>query len=155
MTHPLLKQFHETLKKVENEIGSTGETDNIQLDKFGKKHFGKKWGGCYPEDEKVNFNDEKEYYIFNNEKKNKQGCHWLGVYVNHKNRVIFVLDTFDRQSSHLLPDVIIEAKKDHFKCKKGALHKLQLDIQEDCGSRSLTWLSLVKKYGIDTVKQYI
>ena len=37
MTHPLLKQFHETLKKVENEIGSTGDTDNIQLDKFGKK----------------------------------------------------------------------------------------------------------------------
>ena len=66
-----------------------------------------------------------------------------------------MLDTFDRQSSHLLPDVIIEAKKNHFKCKKGALHKLQTDIQEDCGSRSLAWLLLVKKYGIDKVKQYI
>ena len=151
----LIKEFHNTLAFVESELQDRGETSNIQLEKFGKKHFGKKFGGIFAEDEKVNFNDNHDYYIFNNEKANRDGCHWLGVYVNHKTKTISILDTFNRQSSQLLPDVIIMAKKNHFKCKKGALHKLQTDAQEDCGQRSLTYLLLVKKYGVEYVREHL
>jgi hypothetical protein len=48
----------------------------------------------------------------------------------------------------MLPDVLIEAKKERFKCKKGALDVLQTaDAQEDCGQRSLGYLLLVKNTG--------
>ncbi len=46
----------------------------------------------------------------------------------------------------MLPDVLI-AKKEHFKCKKGALDVAQSDAQEDCGQRSLGYLLLVKNTG--------
>jgi hypothetical protein len=151
----LKKEFHKTLKQVQAEMRDWDETDNTQLAQFGEKHFGKQFGGVFPEDYKVNFNSNKCYYIFNNDKAGEEGCHWLGVYVNHKDRTVYIFDTFNRQSSQMLPDVLIEAKKKHFKCKKGALDVLQTDAQEDCGQRSLTYLLLVKKYGADYVRRHL
>jgi hypothetical protein len=134
-------------------MNNNGETDNIQLEKFGNKYFGHEFGGVYAEDVKVNFDSNKKYYIFNNEKKNQAGCHWLGLYVDHPNKQIFIFDTFNRESSKILPDVIVKCHKNCFKVKKGAFDILQNDNQEDCGERSLTYLLLVKHFGADFVKQ--
>ena len=41
----LIKEFHNTLAFVESELQDRGQTSNKQLEKFGKKHFGKKFGG--------------------------------------------------------------------------------------------------------------
>ena len=71
----LKKEFHKTLKQVETEMRDWDETDNTQLSQFGKKHFGEKFGGVFPEDHKVHFNSNKCYYIFNNDKADAEGCH--------------------------------------------------------------------------------
>jgi hypothetical protein len=151
----LKREFYWTVKQVERELNDYDETDDKQLNKFGKKHFGDEFGGVFAENEKINFDDNKSYYIFNTDPTWKDGTHWMGVYVNHKNKVITILDTFNRQSSKLLPTLIIDARKNHFKCRKGASHLLQRDSQDTCGQRSLAWLLLIKKYGADYVKRFL
>ena len=59
----LKKEFHKTLKQVQAEMRDWDETDNTQLAQFGEKHFGKQFGGVFPEDHKVNFNSNKSVLL--------------------------------------------------------------------------------------------
>ena len=113
--------------------------------------FGSEWGGVFPENEKVHFDKQHKYYIFNTDKADGPGVHWTGLYVDHDTKNIYVFDSFDRETSKLLPDLYIDIKMNHFKVKKGAHKVHQQDCQLSCGQRSMAYLMLVKKYGISKV----
>ena len=145
------KEYHNLIKDFCKILKSNGETDSDNLNKVGHEIFKNEWGGVYPEDAKIKFNKNHSYYIFNNQQSDEAGEHWIALYVNHDNEIIYVFDTFDRQLSHLIPDLDISIKDQHFYVRKPEHRILQTDKQENCGQRSLSWLFLVKKYGIDEV----
>ena len=117
----------------------------------GKKTFGKEWGGVYAEDQQIPLKKYK-YFIVNTDKMNESGTHWVALYADHETETLFVFDTFDRQTSKLLHDVDLNARKQHLTVKKGSHELEQKDQQQDCGPRSLSFLILLKKYGISAVK---
>ena len=149
----MIKEEYENLvRDLENNVfHSNQQTDSEQLDNIGKKIIGKDFAGSFPEDTKIKFNSKKKYYIFNTDKHNQAGCHWTSCYIDHQNKKIYCFDSFDRQISKLLKDVVIDAKKNHFTIKQGTHTIVQRDEQNDCGQRSTAWLLMVKKYGIDKV----
>ena len=145
-------EFNEYVKAFCELFGTNRQTDSEQINNIGLKLFGNEWGGCLPEDSKIKFNSDKSYYVFNNDKSDQPGRHWIAVYVHHPSKTVYIFDTFNRQSSKILPNVAIDIRKNHFKVRKGEDDIVQTDEQENCGQRSLSWLCLVKKYGIDVVK---
>lgn len=145
-------EFNKTVKYLEDNIfHKNTDTDNTELNKVCKELFGSEFGGIYPEDMNINFNDKKSYYIFNTDKSTGSGIHWIAVYVDHENKHVYVFDTFHRQISKLTPDLYLDIKNDGFKVKTTANKIHQKDCQLDCGQRSLSLLILIKKYGLDAV----
>ena len=136
-----------------NVFHTNNSVDNQELDAIGKQIFGSSWGGVWAEDSHVALDNSKKYYIFNTDKSSGQGVHWLGVYIDHKNHTVNIFDSFHRQLSKLVPDIDIFFHKNHFIVHGGARHIEQKDDQYDCGPRSLAWLIMVKKYGIDKIKK--
>jgi len=148
----MLQEYDALVQHLEDNIfHSNQQTDTDQLDRIGKKLLGSGFAGSFPEDKKIKFNGKRCYYIFNTDKSNQKGCHWTGIYIDHKNKKLYAFDSFDRQISKLLKDVVIDAKKNHFTVKQGTHVIEQQDNQNDCGQRSLAWLLMVKKHGIDDV----
>ena len=98
-----------------NVFHTKNDTDNFELDKFGREQFGSEFGGVFAEDTKVNFDSNKKYYIFNTDKANESGTHWIGVYVDHPNESVYVFDTFHRETSKLLPDLYMDIKHYHMR----------------------------------------
>jgi hypothetical protein len=146
------QEYKELVKYLDKNVFKTDkDTNDVQLNKVGKKTFGKDWGGIFAENEKIPLNTYK-YFIVNTDKSNQPGTHWCAIYADHKSNIMYVFDSFDRQTSKLLHDVDLNAKQQHFTVRKGEHDIEQLDAQSDCGPRSMSWLILVKKYGIDAVK---
>ena len=154
MTSDIKKEYNKIVRHMENDVfHSNQETSNQQLDRIGAQLFGSQWGGVYAEDEDIKINKNKMYYIVNTDKQNQAGTHWVGLYFDHTHNKLYVFDTFDRQISKLLHDVEVDAKGKHFKVNKGSHMIEQADKQNDCGQRSMSWLQIVKKYGINKVKK--
>ena len=130
---------------------SDTDTTDVELNTVAKKLFGSEFGGVYPEDAKVKFDKKHSYYIFNTDKASGGGVHWLGIYVDHTTKSVYVFDTFDRETSKLVPDLYVDIKHNHFRIRKGAHHIHQKDCQLSCGQRSISYLMLVKKFGIKKV----
>lgn len=146
------KEYKNLVKHLDNDVfGTNNDTSDDELKKVGRRYFGKEFGGVYAENENIPIKSYK-YFIVNTDKRDQPGTHWVALFADHSNETLFVFDTFDRQTSKLLHDVDLNARKQHFTIRKGAHHTEQLDAQQDCGPRSLSWLILVKKYGIDAVK---
>ena len=99
-----------------NLFHSKTDTTDLQLDKVGKHFFGKEWGGCFPEDQKIKLNPIQKYYIFNTDKASGAGVHWVA----YPGRTVYIFDTFHRETSKLLPDLYVEIKHEHMKIKRGA-----------------------------------
>ena len=148
----LTKEYNELVEDLEKNVFKTNkDTDDEQLNIVGKKYFGKEWGGCFAENIKVNFDGNKKYYIFNTDKANESGTHWISVYVDHAKKTVYVFDTFDRETSKLLPDLYLDIKDNHMRIKKGARHIHQKDCELNCGQRSMAYLLLVKNNGIEKI----
>ena len=150
----IVSEFHKTVKMISRMVGHNHSTTNFELDKIGKKLFGKSWGGAFPADFDADFeNKKKRYYIYNTDKANEEGTHWVALYCEHETDEVFVFDTFNRQISRLMPDTVKEIRHDGYVPRRGTNTLLQRDAQEDCGQRSLSILYLIKKYGIDLVEK--
>ncbi len=148
----LTKEYNKIVSLLEkNVFHSKSETTDEQLEEAGRDIFGSEFGGVYPEDQKVRFDKNHKYYIFNTDKANQPGTHWISVYVDHPNKQIVVFDTFDRQTSKLVPDLYLDIKYNHMRVRKGAHKVHQKDCEMNCGEKSMAYLVLVSYYGIEKV----
>lgn len=148
----ILSEYNDILNMLEkNVFHSTKDTTDDQLENVGKKLIGTEFGGVYPEDENVLFDKKHKYYIFNTDKASGPGEHWLAIYVDHPTKRVIVFDTFNRETSKLVPDLYLDIKKNHMRVRKGAKHIHQKDCELNCGERSMSYLLLVKKFGIEKV----
>ena len=141
MEYRILKKYNEVLMMTEDIIGS-GTTDNTQLDNLGKYIFGEDYIGTFSSDEMPKLIKENQCFILNTDSsksRNKTG-HWVGFYkLNNK---LYFYDSFSRPASSL---------SKYWKYKKlynaNTKDRDQSFSEMDCGSRSMAYLVVFKKYG--------
>jgi hypothetical protein len=119
------------------------------LDRVGRKLLGIKFKGVFPSDKIPKLNDLKPYCILNLDKSTESGSHWIALTKIHGKNSSIVYDSFGRSNKKIIPvlqksgnGVIIDTDRD----------AEQDIIAEDCGARSLCWLVIYDKYGVDVAK---
>lgn len=151
----MAKRAHLLYQTILNELlasslVSNTVTDAQQLDDLGSALFGNEWSGVFSSDQ---FNTIKAasspglykgakppgqqsclYAIINTKPKGHPGEHWCAVFNNKKTPVVY--DSFGRKiwKDSIPTDSDVE----------------QHDLEHNCGARCLSWLLLVKHFGIDT-----
>lgn len=137
--------YLQELKKVESQLGS-GLTYGSELAKlahrlFNKKGQGNKFKGVYASDEIKDLkNMDNGYFIFNLDKKDESGSHWIGIAKSKKG--ILVYDSFGRDTKEIIPNVYsIGNVKDTEDDAEQLIH------EENCGSRVISFLKVYDDYG--------
>lgn len=136
------RKFKSINKKLLKQIGHTEATNNFELDNIGKDLFGSKWLGVYMSNSKIPKTPKQAYFIINVDKIGQRGSHWMGVY-RTTNNTYYMFDSFGRRSDRLVPSftrgkIIIDSDYDAD----------QHDSTDICGSLCLSWLVVVRDYGI-------
>lgn len=138
--------FDEHVKYYTKKYGVKKTTMSDDLSQIGKKELGSKFKGVFSLDQ---YNPKMPNYslcIVNTDPISKPGEHWISIYNTPKQ--FYVYDSFGRQSNRLIKSLYNKMKgtgKSIIDSKKDAE---QLDREKDCGIKSLSWLAVVKKYGI-------
>tara|TARA_R110000868_G_scaffold216919_2_gene467061 strand:- start:1877 stop:2347 length:471 start_codon:yes stop_codon:yes gene_type:complete len=119
------------------------------LDRVGRKLLGIKFKGVFPSDKIPKLNDLKPYCILNLDKSTESGSHWIALAKIHGKNSSLVYDTFGRANKKIIPDLQYSGN--------GRIHDTDRDVeqkitQEDCGARSLAFLVVLDKYGVDVAK---
>lgn len=141
-----IKNYFEGLKKrIVKEWGNKALYDN-EITDIGQQLIGKKYVGTFPID-RVPLSGTDKYMIVNADKSGLPGSHWLGVYL--KGDTVFVYDSFARKSKKLLKPLHDKAKKYKKKIIDINAKSDQKNHTEICGPISLSFLYIVKTYGID------
>ena len=125
-----------------------GTTTDVQLDRLGKKLFGRSWLGVYPSDKDImkNVKNLRLYYgIINVDRSYEPGSHWIAIIYDRMADLFHIWDSFGRPSKQLIPNFI---KKINYvdMHRNGADQK---NKQNSCGQRSIAILLMAKKYGLD------
>lgn len=118
-----------------------GTTKTGELERAGKKLLGKKFIGVFAQD-KVPTMKEGEMAIINNHVQGQPGEHWVGAVKSKGELVVF--DSFGRDLKKFLPIL----HKQH-KVLSTDRDRDQRWSNDHCGQLSLSFLMLVKKYGIE------
>ena len=151
------KEYNKIVDDLEKHLfHKRNDTTDIELDKVGKHFFGKEWGGCHAEDDKVKLNPTQKYYIFNTDKKTGAGVHWVALYVDYPTKTVYIysIHFIVKFQNYYLTGLYVEIKSEHMNVKSGAHEKHQRDCQNDCGQRSMAYLLLIKKFGVKPIKYY-
>jgi hypothetical protein len=136
------KYFDDCLIKVENALKTDGLTNNIQLNKLGKKLFGDRYKGTVMSDQ-IPMLKNGEMCIINTDPSSKKGMHWIALY-SFNNRKYFY-DSFGRDYKKLSPN---------FKHKRWVIvHDSvdEADSAKDCGQISMAFLMTFDKYKIKCI----
>jgi hypothetical protein len=124
-----MNYYRHYLKIIKNDLGDT-TTTNHQLNEYCTSVFGSKYRGCYSIDTIPKLKNG-ECCIFNLDKSNEKGSHWMGMYKDHKNNIIY--DSFGRKSKNL---------KIPLKNIKDTDYDNEQGLQEkNCGARVCSFLS--------------
>ncbi len=139
--------YNKELKKIEKQIG-TGVTYGSELAKLAKKMFGSKFKGVYAADEIEKLKKENGYFIFNLDKRDEPGSHWLGLAKSPKG--ILVYDSFARSTKEIAPNIYSLGNQ---KNGRGPIIRdteddaEQLITEDNCGARTLAWLKVYDDHG--------
>lgn len=141
--------YNKELKNIHSILGK-GLTYGSELTNLGKKMFGNKFKGVYAADELTNLKKEDSgYFIFNLDKKNEPGSHWIGVVKNRRKLPdgtfadkILVYDSFGRDTKEIAPGIY--SIGNIYQTENDAEQKIE---EEDCGSRVITWFKIYDDYG--------
>ena len=139
--YKILKEYEQVLMMIEDIIGS-GTTDNEQLTKLGIYLFGSDYIGTFSSDEFPKNIKDGQCFILNTDSsksKNKTG-HWVGFY--KLNKKLWYYDSFARSREKLTK--LWKNKKMY---NAITIDRDQSFEESSCGSRSLAWLIVFRKYG--------
>ena len=139
--YKILKDYESVLRDVEDVLGST-VTTNDQLDKLGYSIFKNNYLGTYSSDKMPARIKDNQCFILNTDSSrsaNKFG-HWIGFYKINKR--LWFYDSFARPKEKL---------SKYWKNKRmynaNTTDREQSYNESDCGSRSMSFLILMKTYG--------
>ena len=146
----ILASFKDYKKKIIKLLGKKALLSD-QLSKMGKKLFGKKYLGTYPQDKFPIGLDG--YCIINTDVAGKQGEHWVALVFEPKK--CFVYDSFGRLTQNLLP-ILEKRLVDRHIITIDADHKPeQFGNTEVCGQLSMSFLLCCDTYGVEKVIKVI
>ena len=139
--YQILKDYEQILMHVEDILGS-GITDNIQLTNLGRQMFSNDYLGTYSSDQMPKYIKNNQCFILNTDSSkslNKTG-HWVAFY--KLNSKLYYYDSYARNKNKL---------SKYWKNKRmynaNTIDRDQSFEANDCGSRSLSFLILFRKYG--------
>lgn len=133
--------YNKILKElVEAKLGNDTTFAN-ELDTMGKIYFKNHFKGVFPSDIMPELKNG-DCCLFNLDKHNEQGSHWIAVYCDKKN--IIVYDSFGRPTKKIIP-TLSNLKKHIIDAEYDPEQKI---IENNCGQRSLAWLLFLKAFGI-------
>ena len=125
--------YNKVLVKIEKVIGN-GSTSDTELLNLFEKLFGQRFKGIYSIDDTFELK-QSEMAIFNLDKRNQPGSHWVAVVKDRKHYIVY--DSFGRDIK-LKQKNIINTEDD-----------AEQDINEqNCGQRCVAWLVVVAVKGI-------
>lgn len=129
------KKYNKVLKLIKTWLGNT-TTYGDDVERVGKKMFGKKFKGVFSSD---NFPKIKTgYMIVNMDKSTEMGSHWVAFAADKTGYNIY--DSFGRSTHKIFPNIggrFNESKRD----------AEQSVLQNDCGQRCLAWLYVWDQFG--------
>lgn len=145
-----------------------GITWTSDLNKIGHEMFGDNFVGSFPSDmipdigknldgsiitnKNINKNS-KLYSLINLDNSSQPGSHWIAIGYNipkKKNKgEIWVYDSFGRKTSNIIPSL---SKKFGSKLRTADRDPEQKITEEDCGARSLAFLFIMDRVGIEFAK---
>ena len=139
--YQILKYYEQSLVMIEDILGS-GVTNNLQLNKLGHELFGNDYIGTLCSDQLPKYIKEKQCFILNTDSsksRNKNG-HWVAfVKLNSK---LYFYDSYARPAYKLSKNW---ATKRLYNAN--TKDRDQSYEESDCGSRSMAFLGVFKKYG--------
>ena len=124
------------------------------LDKVGRKLLGIKFKGVFPSDKIPKLNDLKPYCILNLDKSTESGSHWIALAKlndggKHHNSGSIVYDSFGRNNKQIIPDLQFSGNGTIADTDRDAEQQI---TETDCGARSLAFLVVLDKYGLDVAR---
>ncbi len=124
-------------------FGHSDTTGTNELYSIGKKLFGSKFLGVFPQDRLPDeiYNKPSKYAIINNHTSGMSGEHWVAIAGLPNSTKILIFDSFGRASKTLLP--LLKQKK-IIDTDSDAEQKI---IQMSCGQFSMGFLIFFNKYG--------
>ena len=136
----ILKQYEQTLMDIEDILGASVTTD-AQLTDSGYKNFKNDYLGTFSSDKMPKYIKNNQCFILNTDSSrsaNKYG-HWIGFYkINGK---LWYYDSFARSKEKLSK---FWKNKRMYSANK--TDRTQSFKESDCGSRSMSFLILIKIY---------
>ena len=140
--YQILKDYEQILMIIEDVLGA-GVTNNIQLTTLAIQILGNDYLGTFSSDKMPKYIRDNQCFILNTDSSKSQNKigHWVAFY--KLNCKLWYYDTFARSSSKL---------SNQWKKKKmynaNTIDRDQSYSESSCGSRSLSFLILFRKYGI-------
>ena len=119
------------------------------LDRVGRKLLGIKFKGVFPSDKIPKLNDLKPYCILNLDKSTESGSHWIALAKIHGKESSLCYDSFGRSNKKIIPALKNSGNGTIQDTDRDAEQEI---IQQDCGARSLAFLVVLDKYGVDVAR---
>lgn len=142
--------YKEILKEVENILGSD-TTYLSSLTKVAKQFLGDKYKGTFTSDAIPFLTDTKPYCILNLDKSTEGGSHWIGLVKYPKQTKYLLYDSFGRKTSDIIPSVL--NKFGNGNVIDTDYDKEQIEVEMNCGQRSISFLILTDLFGVSNSKK--
>lgn len=129
--------YNSTLRKLESKLG-TDVTYSNDLNRVGKQMFGSNFLGVFPSDQIPDLG-EGQYALINLDKSDQPGSHWTAISMQNGHKVFY--DSFGRNHKRILSSIggAIDTEGDAEQAKR----------ENNCGPRSLAFLMVLNKMGLD------
>ena len=136
--------YNSILKTLDENYDMTYSDHILQL---GKKLFKEKFHGVYPSDQIPELTKEKPYAILNLDKSTESGSHWVAI--AKVNNETYIYDSFGRKNQQIIPSLS--------KSGNGTIEDTDRDAEQkinelNCGNRSVAFLLLLDRFGINYAK---
>jgi hypothetical protein len=133
--------YNQYIHDIETQLNDKDTTFTNQLNKMGQKLFGNQYVGTFASNQIPDLKND-DMCIVNLDSTDEPGSHWVALY--QKNDIIYIYDSFGRQTYKILPNI--------YKLHK-VVHMSDNDAEQkhhefNCGQRSLAWLLVVKNHGV-------
>jgi hypothetical protein len=137
------------LKYVEKRLGTNGVTMAGQLDDVCKSAFKSEWAGVYPADKLPTLNATQCKCIYNADRHDQPGSHWMSLYYDKNSGKTYSYDSYGR---NLKTDKVYKNVKKSKRVKLKQSQEFdpeQTDKESNCGQRCISWLALAGQIPIE------
>lgn len=132
--------YDSAVELAERVLGTDGETTDAQLNRVGRRLFGRKYAGAYAADERPPLTGATPYAIMNAGRRAGGGTHWYAVARLPGGRAILASDSFGRPIRGFSEDYETLTQRGRYRVRNADRRPEQRRAENNCGARSIAWL---------------